>query len=274
MKRFEKTNWQEVYTMMHSGDPKLVEKAKEIACQSMKGLIISMSCKKYSGFRAEYNDLITSGYIAVLRALPKYDPEKGKASTFFYPYIEHEMLKWMNDNVNGFSIHYQTMLNRMINTIMDNPHMSNEEVARICDMPVKTVEETRKNYNFSQKISLDDEVKLKGYEKRVLGPEEEFLEKEKSEMLYKFISLSLGSREREIIYDFFGLDGREPLSVSAISELRKIPKKEVEGAKNSALKKLYESGLKAAIDGDDFKMFKDDSIELDIFDEVEEDVYV
>jgi RNA polymerase sigma factor (sigma-70 family) len=64
--------------------------------------IAASMCKRYSGWDLR-DELVNEGYVALLESFGKFDPEKGRFSTFAYMKIESAMLgylrsKWKRDS--------------------------------------------------------------------------------------------------------------------------------------------------------------------------------
>lgn len=68
------------------------EKKQEIALfflEAVKGLIVEQ-CNKFANDRVSFDDMFQQCQLAVLEALPKFNPEKGRISTYFGNFIVHE----------------------------------------------------------------------------------------------------------------------------------------------------------------------------------------
>ena len=246
---YQGVNFEELVSIYHTGTPSVQKKVLEIACKTMKGFIVSLMQRKYPTYiPREGADLIQSGQTAVCEKFKDYDPAKGKPTTFFAPYIEHAMLDWMIDNVNGFSIHYQTMLNKIKTITKENPNLTDKEVSEMTGVPETTVAKTRNAARSSEKFSLDE--RFEHLSSKDLTPEEEMVANEKNKILYGWLDDYLGTTEKDILFDLFGLDGRPVMTVAAICHERKIPRKEVEEVRDNALKKLNTKEFKAALEGE------------------------
>jgi RNA polymerase sigma factor (sigma-70 family) len=241
-RRYQKTNWLEIVDEVNSGDYRKKQTGNEKACKALKGFILKLAAKKYPTYLGnECHDFMQEAYVAVMEALPKYDPVKGAPTTFFAPYIEHAMLDWMIKNVAGFTIYYQTMFNKIKGVLKEHPNWDDKKVSKATGVSHVTVGKVRENLAATEKFSLDERFESVAVEK--LSLEEEFEKAEQEKILHKWIGELLANKEREVIFALYGFNGSQCLSVAELARKRKVPKSDIESVKDSALRKLRNSGL-------------------------------
>lgn len=84
---------------VNSADAMAQQAAQEGACRDLEGFIIQIM-SKFSTYtekdRGFYDDLLQAGRLGIIQALPKYDPEKSKPTTYFFNPIRHEMVLQVN----------------------------------------------------------------------------------------------------------------------------------------------------------------------------------
>ena len=85
---------------VNSGDDAAKRAAQEGACRDLEFFIISIVSRKFSTYvekdREFFEDLVQAGRIGVITALPKYNPDKGMPTTYFFKQILHEMTSQVN----------------------------------------------------------------------------------------------------------------------------------------------------------------------------------
>lgn len=97
---------------VNSGDPVRVASAKEGACKDLEFFMINLINRFFNSYtekdRDFFFDLMQAGYEGIVASLPKYDPEKGMPTTYFYNPIKHEMVLQVNQMKHGTKSHIAT----------------------------------------------------------------------------------------------------------------------------------------------------------------------
>lgn len=236
----------------HSGDPAREKYALECAVEELKGFIYSIIKKSYMTYaRNNYRDLVNEGVIGVIEGMKKYDPSKSMPTTFFSPYIKHEMQLLITKQVDKTTAHYSTnikKINKVIEQfeINDIPY-TNVDIAIQTGLSLETVNQSMAIRNFRDEIHADScqdgliDANLKS--RHMPTPEEDYIEKEEHDVLYKAIDDNLTPTEIKVLEMHFGLNGTETFSEGEIAKQLGIPKDKVKKHLNSSIRKLKESNL-------------------------------
>ena len=98
----------------HSGDDTKVQYALERAMREMEGFIHLIIKRSYSTYTKKYfYDLLQEGYLGVAIGMKKYNPDISMPSTFFFPYIKHEMQGFITRNVDKTTSHYSSNIKKI-----------------------------------------------------------------------------------------------------------------------------------------------------------------
>ncbi len=229
------------------------KKAKEKLILSNLRFVVSIA-KKYQGLGLQLGDLISEGNLGLITAADRFDYKRGyHFISYAIWWIRQSILKAISEK----SRMVRLPMNRA-NELMQiykfseeyskkNGIRPNEEIiSEFLEMEkedIKKILEMSQGYSsledlFAQEENNPEEnIHISYFNNQVNHPEEQIVYSSLKEGLEKLLN-KLPERERQVIIYRFGLNGEEPLSLSAIGEKFNLTKERIRQLESWALDQL------------------------------------
>ncbi len=226
------------------------EAARQKMIQSNLRLVVRIA-KDYDNFGLSLMDLISEGNFGLIKAVERFDPDKGgKLSTYASWWIKQAIKRALASNGKTIRLpvhmvdriaQMRRVTARLTVEIGREPH--NDEIAMAMEIPLSKVVHMQSIAN--RAASLDQPVGLEG--DATLGdlvkdesertPFETLRGKSDNAEIAEMLAV-LDPRESEILTHRFGLNGESPLTLEEVGELFKLTRERVRQLQQSALMQL------------------------------------
>ena len=214
-------------------------------------LVVSVAKHYYKNTTMSLLDLIQEGNIGLIKAIPKFDFNKGcKFSTFITPWIRQSISRAVTNQPRTIRIPSNKMqlikkIKNYINTVSKSADQkpSIEEISKELEIEESDIIELLPYIN--ECISLDHT--LDSDEDSVLSdlipdentesPESIVLRKDDRDIILKVLD-TLNEKEKDVIIMRFGLDGNIPLTLEEVGKNLDVTKERIRQIESNALRKL------------------------------------
>lgn len=178
---------------------------------------VASVAKPYIGMGLSYSDLIAEGNMGLIKALDKFDYEKG------YKTISYSVW-WIRQNI------LEALKKR---NIINGDEISPSE-----------------NFDDDENFDEDDNITP---EKYVDNFNFDTIKNNDESSVVKNLMDSLTEREKMVVSSYFGLDSKEEMTLEEIGKEMGLTKERIRQIKESALKRLRTEALKNSITSETFK---------------------
>ena len=211
--------WEEIVQAVHSGVPSAKEKATLAAIDNLRNYIYSL-IKAFSFGNTEMEDMFSIAQLVIIENIDSYDINKGKPTTFFTPALKRAFL---NASQGGKQSMYYTFANKKIRDAVKmladlgvtDPTV--EQLADVTELSEVTIEAT---LDYNKKCVSIDTSEAANMQSGFGNPENEVLQKEKTEKIHKAIS-KLNVPGQQLVYCIFRYE-EEYNKVPSIGHLCKM----------------------------------------------------
>ena len=199
--------------------------------------LVDFVAKKYKHL-ADYNDLVSAGHFGLVRGLRKYDPSRGKASTYLVHWVRASIMECLYENRN---VHVPwNKINDYINNRKNDDNVYGESLAPKWEISLDHSNGSQENNdgddmgsdNIEFQSSLSSEAVSRMVESDTAA-----------HISFAIDNSNLTDIERYAIVHRFGLKGEENKTLYEIANLKGYTAMGIQKAEKRGLKKLSRNKL-------------------------------
>lgn len=243
----------ELAALIKQGDAK----ARERMIKSNLRLVVKIA-HDYDGFGLPLLDLISEGNIGLIKAVERFDPQKGgKLSTYAAWWIKQSIKRALANQSKTIRlpVHLVDKIAKMrrmtaqLEEELDRPP-TNEEIAYALGMPINKVAHLKsvsvRPSSLDAPVGEDDSAQLGDLigDENSVNPLDGLQSKTMLDDLKRMID-TLDPREAEIVRLRFGLNGDKPKTLEEVGELFEITRERVRQVQNIALTRMRKALIAA-----------------------------
>lgn len=237
------------------------QKARQRMIESNLRLVVKIA-RKYYNRGMEFSDLIEEGNLGLLRAVDKFDPERGfRFSTYATWWIRQTIERAIMNQSRTIRlpIHVLRELNACLTTARKLMQEQDREptYGEIAEALDKSIDDVKEMMHLNEKVvSLDIQVGNEGSQtkslveaipdKSTVDPEEALYTERFNESLEACLD-ELSDKQREVLCRRFGLGGYERQTLEEVGEAVGLTRERVRQIQMGALKTLREILLKKGV---------------------------
>lgn len=243
---------------------------------------IAGSYSKKIGHQMEFDDLVQEGILGLMKAIKKFDPEKGyQFSTYATWWIRQSITRAIVDKgyIIRVPVHMYETINKVLKierqSILKFNKIDIEWVTQQLDMNLVQYLEVKKiDYQFLHLASLDTIVSQEDEDMSLIDfietrphsgaedvsealqdPELLVMKADQKRMLLELMD-SLKDREKDVLFYRFGFNEGEPKTLEEIGQIYKVTRERIRQIESKALKKLREKIRKKEFDWESFVVYE------------------
>lgn len=201
---------------------KMVSDAKCRIIENLTPYVHYVIKKHFSRYEEFHMDLFQEGVVGILKGIDSYNPSRGKPTTYFHPYIIHEMFEFIAININRTSNYYTRKIIDVRHAMdlfeSSGKGWSARDISEYTDIPLNTVKNALMIIDSSKEISYDDEA-FQIVNQLSMSPEEQVISNECRQAIREILSSKLTKLEMVILALKHGLFSVLPMKYVEIAEL-------------------------------------------------------